>query len=588
MGGQRFQQRSGQGGRDEAVQGTQTESFDSSVAANDLSLLSMGFVAGGVSASDQAFGSTNVESGSIPEPAVESGGDERAVVDPTKWSAKAIGKIQEMLECLGVYFGVTGTLTEDTKKALTETLSSTNWSKLSADEVLKQLDALRTATIEEARTTEASTGATEKDLNLRVALAGANQDLQEWIAKRSKSIAYPTLLGPTMDATYFYRLGNEGTDGFGLKPDQLEAARQRLTSQGFPRLNDQELRLVNFTNYAGRRQALPDRRFTAKHFPGGDESLEVTETQAVHFANPEAIRVWVENYRRLIAAGRPPELIMLSHATYDPRGFPGLELEGGNGAPYSSMPFDKLPASLNPAIVSYLRKHLGFQGLVIADWFDMHSIKRFTEQHMDWNFSTREVQVYWAATVAGVDYVLGSTPDPEDLARELEGLRGGKTKSAYKKLMEAQDQSLVRIWNQIAPKAGRPELQLHAISLAEKILFRTHNAKLGLSAEAWRSRLQPKSPEVFDIFMRNAVGDFDIWNRTGVMTMIQRQRVVERLTGKRFAALPRNTPDESRWFRDLHRNPEFMKAYREIQWDSPEIRQQFTDLFEQRFPETAK
>jgi hypothetical protein len=67
----------------------------------------------------------------------------------------------------------------------------------------------------------------------------------------------------------------------------------------------------------------------------------------------------------------------------------------------------------------------------------------------------------------------------------------------------------------------------------------------------------------------------DIWNRTGVMTLFQRQKIVERLAGKSFGPPPKNVADEERWFSRLMNDPEFRKHYDRIDWNSPAFREAF-------------
>src|SRR5690606_7232575 len=108
-----------------------------------------------------------------------------------------------------------------------------------------------------------------------------------------------------------------------------------------------------------------------KHFPGGAANLELTEMRPVKFEDPEPVREAVQLFRDVFAAPRPPEAVMLSHASYPAEAFDDAS------APEGSVPFGDIPASLNPAIVDYLRHQLGYRGLIIGDWYDMGAIERF-------------------------------------------------------------------------------------------------------------------------------------------------------------------------------------------------------------------
>jgi hypothetical protein len=412
------------------------------------------------------------------------------------------------------------------------------------------------------------------------ALARANQQLTTYVSNKSKNLTESTLLGPNFDATNFYRVGDLGTDGFGMSASELARARDQLLKQNFPMMNEDELRLINFTSYGARRRTLPNTHLTVKHFPGGDEMLETTEQHDAHFSDVSSIKRGIGSFDQLIHSRVPPELIMVSHATYESAAF-GLNDEQAKMPPaFGGARFAEVPASLNPFIIDYLRDTLGFKGLVIADWYNMGAIRDFLEGHPDIRITTnRNVDIAILATIAGVDYITGLQPEADLLeADSLIAAAGAKIPPDFVARLDA---SMERIWSKIQHPQ---DLTLAGLSSGEKLMLKSLNPHYDKRLYAQFSARHPERSAIYDCFWRSAVGDNDIWNRTGVMTLIERQLVVEALTHQKYVALPRSIEEESGWFLELMNDKAFRKVYDKIDWGSQASRDVYARVLERNHP----
>ena len=84
--------------------------------------------------------------------------------------------------------------------------------------------------------------------------------------------------------------------------------------------------------------------------------------------------------------------------------------------------------------------------------------------------------------------------------------------------------------------------------------------------------------EVFTVLVdHGGVGPYDVWNRTGVMTLILRQKIIESLTGEKFSETPWSL-DEQKWFTDLMNNQKFRSYYDGIDWDSPQMKEMYSEI----------
>ncbi|MEL6648164.1 MAG: glycoside hydrolase family 3 N-terminal domain-containing protein [Pseudomonadota bacterium] len=100
----------------------------------------------------------------------------------------------------------------------------------------------------------------------------------------------------------------------------------------------------------------------AKHFPGQGKAVSDS-----HDMPADVTQTWTEEelkpYRRLIAMGRAPDLIMMGHLRVD-------SIDGSG-----------LPATVSHAIVTdLLRGRLGFEGVIVTDDIDMGAVRTFMDR----------------------------------------------------------------------------------------------------------------------------------------------------------------------------------------------------------------
>jgi hypothetical protein len=413
---------------------------------------------------------------------------------------------------------------------------------------------------------------------LAAAIAKGNDFVFAFIADRTTRINLDVFWGPNLDETYYYRLGNCGSDGYGFEPEELARISKSLLSQGFPALNEEENNLVNVTSYFARREAAPRKGICVKHFPGGTPELEATERVGVHFGDTQAIGRWLGQFSRVLSGETPPELVMLSHASYAAAGFPGLVLpaDGRIASDFVKLQFDQLPASLNPAVVRYLRDNLGYGGLIIGDWFtDMKSIDAFVKQ-ATWRFTLRAdadtrftVLTSILAIEAGLDFIpIRSGPDDWDAFRRQQP-------ALFAKLESELDASVRATYERVRATRDLPPLRLERMDFHEKLSLKILNPIPCADDDAEKIRT------IFRSLWETKGGD--IWNRTGVMTLMQREKAIEALTGKSFAPVPKSVADEEPWFKKLMADKTFRKYYDGIPWSSPAIQALFAEAASSKY-----
>lgn len=413
---------------------------------------------------------------------------------------------------------------------------------------------------------------------LSEALRQANADVETWLAARSRGLS-GVIFGPTLDATYFYRLGDPSLwDRDSLGKD-LDRTRRDLLAQGFPTPQPSELTLIGFTNNRARARGAPSAFRCAKHFPGGDENLERTETDAVFYSNRSAIEERLWPFREVLKGDDPPPCMMLSHAQFIAQPFAGPEVVN-LGPLLGNHKFTTVPASLNPSIVAYLKTQMGFHGVTIADWLNMDPVIQFLKK-VPGGLSINLLALY-AGTYAGVDYLPGAHfLEIEDLSREARRLSP--------KILKAWNDKLTEWMLDFAPR-----MQLEATP--QQITKMSFEAKLAIKTAASRGEADR---EVVARFLSQADTDKllkpfaiadDPWNRSGVMVLLQRQLAIESLlrssglVDPNFAlGKPQNIEQETDWFARLKSNPAFRKAYDSIDWNSKAVQNLFCLVRDQRF-----
>ncbi len=422
------------------------------------------------------------------------------------------------------------------------------------------------------------------------ALKTGNVALLKYLTARANRLpkSFSSVMAP-LDETRFFRLGPDGsTVGYGLSAEALAKLGTNLLGKGFPRINSEELDLVVMSRLASF-QRLEGVRIVGQHFPAEAShasTLEATEDQAVHISKIDVLK-----FQDVIDRGMIDD-VMLSHASHDynEANFPGINVIRQSTALHpalSIVPFDSIPASLNPVMSRYLRENMGHEGLIIPDWYDMGAIRDFVREldmKPDSNTFARgdyiTVRSMILAVDAGVSFITGI---PGRIALDAVSWGKFKTKSpeAFAKLDAKLSTAVQDTFERIKPANSNVRLDIDTFSFQEKLLFMIYNkknygedyAKLMESDE-----IQSRNMAVFKVLMGRGTGNYDAWNRTGVMTLVQRQKIIESLSGKTFASPPNKVSEEEPWFNALMGDTVFRKYYDGIDWESGRMRQYFTRL----------
>jgi hypothetical protein len=451
---------------------------------------------------------------------------------------------------------------------------------------------------------------------LRQAHEGALADLSDWILKKIHldPTSNMALLGPTFDlGTYYGRIGAFRTRGEGFGDIYNVTDSNFSKSRILPAIDPLELHEINKRYYAILRKAFPQRKFVAKHFPGGNEVLEATETTAVHFDNACPIKQWISQFDDLLKPDNQPWGMMMSHASYDLREFPGIRdmpepkvpdlltewIRQAMGLPENAKKIDiysKLPASLNPYATGYLR-HRGFKGAIVGDWYNMKAISAL---YRDLLLTSKILSgpdssclpdpadmVLLLTTFSGINYARGS------------GASVGLNQHFWKELKERKpeffqafntklNELILETYNQ----TKKPEDPVKTIQDVEKLSFEERVTILhprpefdnGFRPEKYKQLVAEEEASCADrdfyrvINIDNAVSANDLWDRSGLMTAQYRKSLLERLFNKKLAPdAPFKDIDEYDWLNGLkHKNKVYQKAYRLVFSDQTSVVSRFS------------
>lgn len=412
------------------------------------------------------------------------------------------------------------------------------------------------------------------------AIKHAQVKLEKWMNDRSRHLQPGLIYGPNLDGTYFYRIGEHNPGENLALGSQLDAHRAALLSQGFPELQYEELTLINLTNNRARATGASHVRRCAKHFPGGDEDLERTEDESVAYMNFQQIIQFLQPFHLALQGKHPPECIMLGHALFPPEPFQGSE-HVFLGPWIGKYPFKKVPASLNPEIVRFLKKHMNFQGTTIGDWYDMGAIRIFVEKLRTERGKLRgrslTLMITYLATYAEVDQIPGLyLTDVKPVVQEA-------LAHFPKKILADWIQTLKRQTVDFLDRSGFnvSPLTVENMTLGQLIKIRTMNSR---NENDLKEMAQILGPSPADFLRTTFARAGDAWNRSGVLVMIQRQLVIEDLLGDRRTVLPGiEEKDETRWINQLNADPDFQLAYSSIPWKSNEVQNLFCQLRDETF-----
>lgn len=426
--------------------------------------------------------------------------------------------------------------------------------------------------------------------------AEAMEELRAWILARSKNLppskfAY---LGPTMDlGTYYFWVGREPLDGekisqkegIGQKLASLKASQTELSQLGIKGVVPEELNRVAALLYQTHTSAHPDYRFVVKHFPGGDERVELTESQPVHFDKKSPIADFISAFNPVLNSGTPPWGIMLSHASYDLTQFPGLQnmkqpeipdfiiqaLRASNPALANASVlelFSQVPASMNPFINQYLREVKGYQGVTVSDWYYMQSATAFA-QKLDFSSiangqkaKPEDVKFIMAVT-SGVDYMRAmlDVNSNSPFWREFKN----HSPNEFAAFEDKMNDLILKTYNKVRSPSD-PTFSIEDIrgaSFKDKVSMMT-NQIIPSDYQDLKGPLRTMGPIITE---KNAVDQQDMWQHGSILSMQYRKNIVEHVTGLKFPDAPMKASEELGWLKNLMADERFKKAYDSINWE---------------------
>ncbi|MCB0356998.1 MAG: hypothetical protein KDD40_08330, partial [Bdellovibrionales bacterium] len=406
--------------------------------------------------------------------------------------------------------------------------------------------------------------------------------LVSWVRNRSRGFSNNTSLifGPSIDGTYFFRLGEHGDDGRyangGLDVsigESIQRLKEELLATGlFPKYQTEESMLASFANNAGRALERPEIKRCAKHFPGGDETLEFTEKEKIHFGNPKTIENYLQPFKLILDGSYPPDCIMMGHATYSRIPFDAEELQD-MGPLFGKIPFEKLPASLNPGLTKYLREELGFKGFIYPDWYDMGAIEQFLDEFIAERGAglSKTLVLIYLSTYANIDKFV-VTYTHAKLKSEIDNLPDSIQKHWRQKLLSQMPRYLkwsdsLGLMNIVNELPLEDLVYIKATGSVETQGQLTPAFLYSLGVEAAEKLYKPNG--------------LDPWNRTGVLVLLLRQFFVEemsKLTNNQLSATvlpPVGIDDEQRWFDQLNGHIGYEALSQPDYWETEEMKKVF-------------
>ena len=431
---------------------------------------------------------------------------------------------------------------------------------------------------------------------LRNAIKEWSKFVSDFMGNKSKWLSSKWALGPTFDFSYLSRIGKSTNgvysdanwvDGYWHDLSWLIASKSRLTKIGIPELNpdlnklisqswSNELYLSNLLNYLAKIEVRPETKFVLKHWPGWTDETEVTERNWVHYDSKEYIKKQLSLFQAVINSKNPPRWIMLSHASYDMANFDAIDKLSKIGIDDSLEWIDisKIPASLNPVLVRYLRENMWYKGAILWDWYDMWAIKEFTKNvkltFSENNQINSEYVAFYLAINAWVNFVGWLTPQTiwnSTIWKNFEKKYPEKFNNFKKQL----DKIFLESFKLLNIK-WISEDETNKLSFEDKVCLLAINTKQPSIQNQLRARINDSNRKVYELFMIEWPWDYDIWNRSTVLVLLLRQKIIENISWKKININPPlNINDEELWKNNLLSNPVFKEYHNKINWNSPQI-----------------
>lgn len=423
----------------------------------------------------------------------------------------------------------------------------------------------------------------------------AMNGLRTWMLARTRNLrpSESAFLGPTMDlGTYYNWVGRESHDGdkitqregVGQKPASLRASQIELAAIGLKEIVPDELNRVSTLLYQVHTSAHPNYRFVLKHFPGGDERVEFTESQPVHFDKTSPIARFLSAFDPVLKGSNPPWGVMLSHASYDLSQFPSINqmqlpdvpdfviqaLRAANPSLANASTqelFSQVPASMNPFVTQYLREIKGYQGLMVSDWYYMKSATDFAEK-IDFSFLTGgthkpkpdDVKFIMAVT-SGMNY-MRATLDTSNPAGGFWAAFERQSPAAFADFERRLNTLILSTYDKVRSSSD-PNFSLSDIQdmpFADKVRMFSNQM---IPTDYKDGPLRTIGLAINET---NAVGQNDLWQHGAVLTMQYRKGIVEQITGQKFPDAPLKPSEELAWFKQLMGDQRFRSVYDSLDW----------------------
>lgn len=434
----------------------------------------------------------------------------------------------------------------------------------------------------------------------------AQKELWEFTKSKAERItSNQMLLWPTLDLSMAYVIGSmKNSQKFGIWKNlaywwekEWEWYKKYLAEKWAPFMSPKEMAKISKIWYFGRLEWKPDWKWVAKHFPGWDEKLTLTHTWPIKFwPGNQYVTESLNLFAEIIKSNKAPKWIMMAHASYDISYFPWIEAiieRDKNKFPYlKDIPFDEIPASLNPYLNSYLREKLWFTGNIIPDWFGwMSAYMEFVNKvKLDFDFNNDAiVKLSYLSIMAWNNFitwikpnaaakVLNSTNIWENMWEKNPDLYELFTERLMKGvkpfLKDGNEEWSLRIVDLIYLMMAEPELNVSITKEDNWIVNLNFNWSSDKIRDYIKIHIEGFNAEsIKDNVIESWLSQNDVWTRSWVQALIYRQAFVQELYFKinweklQLPQYPNKIDEEDKWFEDLMSNKEFRKYYDNINWD---------------------
>jgi len=473
---------------------------------------------------------------------------------------------------------------------------------------------------------------------LQFAVREAGKGVGEWLGAKNKVFStygrpISVVWGPSPDC-YRYRVQDTefpaAGDGVGDTTPEKLAMHMKKAAQYHVPISERDVafarrhkvpinakavasgpeNLVLFMLHAQARMGGEDGRiYAAKHLFEQGAEFENTELAQISYPSglSELLRGAARPFIDLVLSKNQPKALMAGHASY-----PSAEAELREK--YLSLPSILPPGRATPVSVSphflqgFVRNDMHFSGIIATDDAGMGAMRDYFESvrpslPKEMQKLSHEALFFVLSVYAGVNFPLHSfeAPERQEVRRIYESSQEFRTlfnslalESLFLKLhaldpsgmlvsglklsdMSALQGSLseekqLKIWRLgQAFKEGKDEFEAKFFSIA------SFDSKMPES-KAGHAGL----PEPVLLVLLRFSETTDLWNRTGVINVEFRKRVIESLTGKSFPE-PDGFPTEAAWLSALFSSKDFASAYAKIDWSSAGMQA----IFEEYYSELA-